>query len=67
MALAVGADADKAVLKEFLADPEAKVFRADEAQQIRRFFRFVSMSVRSRSRSANPHAASVIPEDDVDL
>lgn len=67
MALAVGADADEAVLKEFLADPEARVFRADEAQQIRRFFRFVSMSVRSRSRSANPNVAPATPDDDFDL
>lgn len=67
MALAVGADADEAVLKEFLADPEARVFRADEPQQIRRFFRFVSMSVRSRSRSANPNAAPPASDDDFDL
>jgi uncharacterized protein YegL len=64
MALAIGADADETVLKAFLADPEARVFRADEARQIRKFFRFVSMSVTSRSRSANPNAAPVIDAED---
>ena len=57
MALAVGADADENVLKAFLNDPEARVFRADEARQIRQFFRLVTMSVTSRSRSQNPNAA----------
>lgn len=64
MALAIGSDADETVLKAFLAAPEARVFRADEARQIRQFFRFLSMSVTSRSRSANPNSAPVIdPED----
>jgi uncharacterized protein YegL len=68
MALGIGADADPAVLTEFLHDPEARVFRADEARQIRRFFRFVTMSVTSRSRSANPNvAAKVPPEEEWDL
>jgi uncharacterized protein YegL len=67
MALAIGADADEAVLKAFLGNPEARVFRADEARQIRQFFRFVSLSVRTRSRSVNPNAAPVTADDDFDL
>ncbi len=68
MALAIGADADASVLAAFLANPEARVFRADEARQIRRFFRLVSMSVTSRSRSANPNAAPpAATDDDFDL
>lgn len=68
MALAIGADADMTVLSRFLRDPEAKVFRADEARQIRQFFRFVTMSVTGRSRSANPNVApKVEPEEDWDL
>lgn len=55
MALAIGADADHAVLSEFLADAQARVYRADEARQIRKFFQFVTMSVSTRSRSANPN------------
>ena len=57
MALAIGADADNGVLQEFLADPEARVYRADEARQIRKFFQLVTMSVSARSRSANPNVA----------
>jgi uncharacterized protein YegL len=57
MALAIGADADHAVLQAFLAEPEARVYRADEARQIRRFFQLVTMSVSARSRSANPNVA----------
>lgn len=64
LALAIGADADEGVLKAFLADPEARVFRADEARQVRQFFRFVSMSVTSRSRSANPNVAPAATPDD---
>lgn len=60
MALAIGADADHAVLQEFLADPEARVYRADEARQIRKFFQLVTMSVSARSRSANPNAAAPV-------
>ena len=55
MALAIGADADEAMLKRFLVDPEKRVFRAEDARKIKEFFRVVTMSVTSRSRSANPN------------
>lgn len=64
MALAIGADADHNVLQAFLADPEARVYRADEARQIRQFFQLVTMSVSARSRSANPNSAPVSVADD---
>jgi uncharacterized protein YegL len=68
MALGIGADAKPEVLAAFLHDPEARVFRADEARKIREFFRLVTMSVTGRSRSANPNvAAAVAPEEDWDL
>lgn len=68
MALGIGADADMAVLSAFLRDPEARVFRADEARQIRQFFRFVTMSVTGRSRSANPNVAPpAAPGEEWDL
>lgn len=69
MALAIGPDADHAVLREFLADPEARVYRADEAREIRKFFQLVTMSVSARSRSANPNVAapSVDPNSGWDL
>jgi len=55
IALAIGADADEQMMKKFLASGSAKVFRADEARQIKQFFRFVTMSVTSRRSSANPN------------
>jgi uncharacterized protein YegL len=68
MALAIGADADHAVLQDFLADPEARVYRADEARQIRQFFQLVTMSVSARSRSANPNSTPpALPNDGWDL
>lgn len=68
MALAVGADADHAVLQAFLANPEARVYRADEARQIRQFFQLVTMSVSARSRSVNPNSTPArLPNDGWDL
>lgn len=68
MALAIGADADLSVLQEFLADPEARVYRADEARQIRQFFQLVTMSVSARSRSANPNSSpESLPNEGWDL
>jgi uncharacterized protein YegL len=55
MALAIGADADVGVLQRFLANPEKKVFRADDARRVKDFFQFVTMSVTTRTRSANPN------------
>ncbi len=64
MALAIGEDADHAVLQAFLADPESRVYRAEEARQIRKFFQLVTMSVSARSRSANPNSAPARPPND---
>jgi len=54
-AMAIGADADEGILKAFLANPEATVFTADKAADMRKFFRVVTMSVTSRSKSATPN------------
>jgi uncharacterized protein YegL len=54
LALAIGADADESVLKAFVANPEVPVLHAQDASQISRFFRFVTMSVCSRLSSVNP-------------
>lgn len=64
MALGIGADADIAVLSDFLRDPKTRVFRAEEARQIRKFFRLATMTVAARSRSANPNVAAILPEDE---
>ncbi|NJN13873.1 MAG: VWA domain-containing protein [Richelia sp. RM2_1_2] len=62
LSMAIGADADYEVLKEFLQNQQQQdipVFRADEAHQIRQFFRWVTISVTSRSRSVSPNTVSI--------
>ena len=59
-AMAIGEDAEKDVLLKFLDDPEATVFEAHEAREIQKFFRWVTMSVTSRSRSNSPEQAIAI-------
>ena len=73
MAMAIGAGADKNMLKAFMNDLEAtEVFEAHNAKEIHRFFRVVSMSVSSRSQS-NTHNQlptvdfSKLPDDELDL
>ena len=68
-AMAIGADADVEMLRRFANDPESPVFKAHEARDIHRFFRAVTMSVTSRSRSTAPNSSAPlvladIPEDD---
>ncbi|MGM9319289.1 vWA domain-containing protein [Deinococcus aquaticus] len=72
LALAVGEDADLEVLAQFAGEDHVR--RAAEARQLRRFFRFVTMSVTARSRSATPDQAVTLPDlgvddgfDDLDL
>lgn len=62
LSMAIGSDADYEVLKEFLQNQQQQdipVFRADEAHQIRQFFRWVTLSVTSRSRSVSPNTVSI--------
>lgn len=67
-ALGIGEDADAEVLKSFLNNPEAKVYGANDARQIKSFFRWVTMSVTSRSRSVNPNSSAMddLPPSDLD-
>ncbi|MCP4696899.1 MAG: VWA domain-containing protein [Gammaproteobacteria bacterium] len=60
-AMGIGEDADLDMLQEFLADPEGRVFAAHEARQIQQFFRWVTMSVTQRFRSANPDQPDAVP------
>ncbi|MBT7790619.1 MAG: VWA domain-containing protein [Calditrichaeota bacterium] len=64
-AMGIGEDADIGVLKTFLANDESRVFEAHEAREIKKFFRWITMSVTTRSRSTNPN--SVIVVDPTDL
>ena len=65
-ALAIGADADHDMLRRFLDDPEGRVFEAHEGREIRKFFRWVTMSVTSRSRSAAPNQSVDLDPPDLD-
>ena len=65
-ALGIGADADRIMLRRFLNDPEGRVFEAHEGREIRKFFRWVTMSVSSRSRSAEPHRTADVDPPDLD-
>lgn len=68
MAMAIGADADLELLRDFVGPGGAPVFQAEDAREIRKFFRWVTMSVAARSRSANPNAdPHVSPDDDFEL
>jgi uncharacterized protein YegL len=57
-AMAIGSDADEAMLGDFANDPEAPLFRAENARDIHRFFQAVTMSVSARSQSAKPNQAT---------
>lgn len=52
-ALAIGQDADKNMLQEFLNNPEKKVHDASAAKEISKFFKFVTMSTVARSKSVD--------------
>lgn len=56
-ALAIGADADHEVLRAYLGGGSEGLFAAHQAREIRTFFRWVTLSVTSRSRSAQPNQA----------
>lgn len=61
MALAIGADADEAMLRQFVGGEEPTLYKAEDARQISNFFQFVTMTVTTQTRSPNPNA---IPEVD---
>jgi uncharacterized protein YegL len=53
MALAIGADADKELLKDFIDGTGNQLFEASDASQIIEFFKRVTMSVAVKSKSVN--------------
>lgn len=59
MAMAIGADADEGVLSKFIEATENPLFYAENAEQLRDVFKFVTMSVTIRTQSQNPN---VVPE-----
>ncbi len=66
IAMAIGEDADKEMLMQFVSNPEYLV-SGENARDIHKFFRFVTMSVTQRLKSQSPDqiAAPVIPSDDI--
>lgn len=64
MALGIGDEATggcaRATLERFIAGTEHKVFEAKDAGEVHNFFKFVTMSVVSRSLSQNPN---LVPPD----
>lgn len=63
--LAIGDEADRDMLAEFVG-PEGRVFEAHEVEGIRRFFRFVTMTVAARSRSTSPNSVPDLDDTDLD-
>jgi uncharacterized protein YegL len=59
MAMAIGADADESVLGKFIEGSAYQLFYAENARQLHDFFKFVTMSVTTRTRLQNPN---VVPE-----
>ena len=53
LAMAIGSDADEAMLKRFVS-PEVPVVRAADARRIRSFFQLVTFTVAQRSKSHAP-------------
>ena len=62
MAMAIGAGADEAVLGKFIEGTPNKLFYAENAKQLRDFFKFVTMSVTIRTKSQMPN---IVPEASV--
>lgn len=69
LSMAIGAEADNEPLQSFFLQnqhPEIPVFRADEANQIKQFFRFVTMTITNASKSVNPNSIPVLNFDALD-
>ncbi|WP_249978105.1 vWA domain-containing protein [Vreelandella olivaria] len=59
MAMAIGADADETVLGTFIKGTSHPLFYAENAKQLRDFFKFVTMTVTARTMSVTPN---IVPE-----
>lgn len=65
LAMAIGADADEAVLGKFIEGTSNQLFYAENAKQLRDFFKFVTMSVTTRAKS--PTQNTVPPASAIDI
>ena len=67
-AMGIGADADSVILSQIINTASgSRVFEAHEAGRIQKFFRFVTMSVTTRTRSGNPNEIIPADPDDYDF
>ena len=66
MGIGIGDDADGETLKEFVGADTGRLFEAHDAREIRKFFRWVTMSVTTRSRSNNPNSVVAVEPSDFD-
>jgi uncharacterized protein YegL len=66
-AIAIGQDADQETLRKFVDNPEKPVLRVDNAEQLVRYFRYVSTSVATASPGKEPVAvpsvATLVDDD----
>lgn len=62
MAMAIGADADEAVLGKFIEGTSNQLFYAETAKQLRDAFKFITMSVTTRTNSQTPN---IVPDASV--
>lgn len=72
LALSIGADADDRMLEKFIGNKEIPVFKAKDADGIRKFFKCVTMTAIKSSRSVSPGVVPAgeivkIMDDDDDL
>lgn len=58
LAMGIGDDADYSILKAFINNPEVPVIKANDNETIANFFKWVTMSVSTRSVSVNPNVVS---------
>jgi len=64
MAMAIGENADAKVLEKFIEGTTNHLFYAENAKQLREFFKFVTMSVTIRTKSQTPN---IVPQvNDID-
>lgn len=65
-AIAIGADANRDVLARFLADSDSVIMEAKNADSIAKQFRYVTMTVTTRTQSTNPNNLKAPSSDDLD-
>ena len=67
IAMSIGAGEEgRKVLTEFLGDSNLALFEANQARDIKKFFKFVTMSVSQRVQSVSPNQVIDISIDDMD-